>query len=140
MGYGISGCEDWEHEAEEPYYYGFDREEDNTRYEYYLAYHQRNAFQGWLANHSEARESFKQFKVSAMIHHNPIRFFCKLTHLLVWEKDHHLWEGAFGANRYGLARAEEAVEPEIATMTIANSELAAEPGMGSVRQNKRHCE
>ncbi len=32
--YGISGREDWEPEAEEPYYYGFDREEDNTGYEY----------------------------------------------------------------------------------------------------------
>ena len=33
---------------------------------------------------------------------------------------------------------EEAVEPEIATMSIANPELAAEPGMGNVRQKKRH--
>ncbi len=38
--YGISGCEDWEPEAEEPYNYGFEREEDNTGYEYYLEYHQ----------------------------------------------------------------------------------------------------
>ncbi len=43
--YGISGREDWELEAEEPYYYGFDREEDNTGYKYYLAYHQWNTFQ-----------------------------------------------------------------------------------------------
>ncbi len=72
--YGINGCEDWEPEAEEPYYNGFDREEDNTGYEYYLAYHQWNAFQGWLSNHSEARESFNQFKVSAMIDRDPILF------------------------------------------------------------------
>ena len=43
--YGISGHEDREPEAEEPYY-RFDRDEDNTGYEYYLAYHQWNAFQG----------------------------------------------------------------------------------------------
>jgi hypothetical protein len=72
--YGISGHEDWEPEAEEPYYYGFDREEDNTGYKYYLAYHQWNAFQGWLSNHSEARESFNQFEVSAMIDRDPIVF------------------------------------------------------------------
>ena len=50
--YVISGCEDWEPDAEETYYYGFDREEDNTGYEYYLVYHQWNTFQGWLLNHS----------------------------------------------------------------------------------------
>jgi hypothetical protein len=38
--YGISGREDCEPKAEEPYYYGFEREEDNTGYKYYLAYHQ----------------------------------------------------------------------------------------------------
>ncbi len=69
--YGISGHEDWEPEVEEPYYYGFDREEDNTGYKYYLAYHQWNAFQGWLSNHSEAHESFNQFEVSAMIDLDP---------------------------------------------------------------------
>ena len=62
IGYGVSGHEDWE-----PDYYGFDREEDNTGYAYYLAYHQWNTFQGWLSNHSEARESFNQFEASAMI-------------------------------------------------------------------------
>ncbi len=72
--YGISGFEDWEPEAEEPYYYGFKREEDNTGYEYYLAYHQWNAFQGWLSNHSKAREIFNQFKVSVMIDRDPILF------------------------------------------------------------------
>ena len=55
-------------------------------------------------------------------------------------QDRRLWEGAFAANRNGTVRAEEAVEPEIAAMTIANPELAAELGMGSVRQNKRRCE
>ncbi len=71
--YGISGHEEWEPEAEEPYYH-FDRDEDNTKYEYYLANHQWNAFQGCLANHSEAHESFNQFKVSTMINCNPSLF------------------------------------------------------------------
>ncbi len=68
----ISGREDWEPE-EEPYYC-FERDEDNTGYEYYLAYHQWNAFRGWLANHSKARENFNQFEVSVMINRNPSLF------------------------------------------------------------------
>ncbi len=71
--YGISGREDWEPEVEEPYYC-FDRDEDNTRYKYYLAYHQWNAFQEWLANHSEAHKNFNRFEVSAMINPNPSSF------------------------------------------------------------------
>ena len=55
-------------------------------------------------------------------------------------QDRRLWEGAFVANRNEIVRAEEAVEPEIAAMTNANPELAAEPGMGSVRQTKRRRE
>ncbi len=51
-------------------------------------------------------------------------------------QDRRLWEGAFATNRNGIVRAEEAVEPEIALVTIANPESATEPGMGSVRQNK----
>ena len=51
-------------------------------------------------------------------------------------KDRRLWEGAFAANRNGTVKVEEAVEPEIAAMAIANLEMAAEPGMGSVRQTK----
>ena len=70
--YGISEREDWEPE-EEPFYH-FERDEDNTGYEYYVAYHQRNAFQGWLANHSEAHENFNQFEVSDMINRNPNSF------------------------------------------------------------------
>ncbi len=38
--YAISGREYWEPEAKNFYYYGFEREEDNTGYEYFLAYHQ----------------------------------------------------------------------------------------------------
>ena len=72
--YGISGRKDCKSEAEEPYYYVFEREEDNTGYEYYLVYHQWNAFQGWLSNHFEARESFNQFEVSVMIDRNSILF------------------------------------------------------------------
>ncbi len=56
------------------YYYGFEREDDNTGYEYFLSYHQWNAFQGWLLNRSEACESFNQFEVSVMIDRNPILF------------------------------------------------------------------
>ena len=70
--YGISGREDWE--PEEELYYPVDRDEDNTGYKYYLAYHQWNAFQGWLANHSKADENFNQFEVSAMINRNPSSF------------------------------------------------------------------
>ena len=71
--YGISGHEEWEPEAEEPYYL-LDRDEDNTGYEYYLAYHQWNTFQGWLANHSKTRENVNQFEVSTMINRNPSLF------------------------------------------------------------------
>jgi hypothetical protein len=52
-------------------------------------------------------------------------------------QDRRLWEGVFPANRNGTVRAEELVEPEIAAMAMANPEMAAEPGMGSVRQTKR---
>ena len=55
-------------------------------------------------------------------------------------QDRCLWEGAFAANRNETVRAEEVVEPEIAAMAIANPELVDEPGMGSVRQTKRHSE
>ena len=55
-------------------------------------------------------------------------------------QDRCLWEGAFAANRNGTVRAEEKVEPEIAATAIKNLEMAAEPGMGSVRQIKRHLE
>ncbi len=55
-------------------------------------------------------------------------------------QDRRLWERAFEATVNGAVRAEEAVEPEIAAMAIANPELVAEPGMGNVRQNKHRCE
>jgi hypothetical protein len=55
-------------------------------------------------------------------------------------QDRRLWERAFAANRNGTVRAEKAVEPEIAVIAIANPELAAEPGMGNVRQNKHRRE
>ena len=55
-------------------------------------------------------------------------------------QDRRLWERAFKATVNGAVRAEEAVEPEIAAMAIANPELAAELGMGNVRQNKRRRE
>jgi hypothetical protein len=55
-------------------------------------------------------------------------------------QDMRLWERAFATNRNGTVRAEEVVEPEMAVMAIANPELAAEPGMGNVRQNKHRCE
>ena len=55
-------------------------------------------------------------------------------------QDRRLWEGAFAANRNGTVRAEEAVELEIDATAITNPEMAAEPGMGSVRQTKCHLE
>ena len=54
-------------------------------------------------------------------------------------QDRRLWERAFEASVNGAVRVGEAVEPEIASMAIAKTELAAEPGMGNVRQNKRLC-
>ncbi len=55
-------------------------------------------------------------------------------------QDRQLWERAFEASADGAVRAEEAVEPEIAAIVIANPKLAAKPGMGNVRQNKRRLE
>jgi hypothetical protein len=55
-------------------------------------------------------------------------------------QDRQLWERAFEATVNGAVRVEESVEPEIAVMAIANPELAAEPGIGNVRQNKRRRE
>ena len=52
-------------------------------------------------------------------------------------QDRGLWERALVATGNGAVREEEAVEPEIAAMAIANPELAAEPGMGNVRQNRK---
>ena len=40
----------------------------------------------------------------------------------------------------GAVKAEEAVEPEITVMAIANPELAPELGMENVRQNKHRRE
>ena len=45
--YGISGRDDWEPEEEDPFRC-FERDDINTGFEYYLAYHQWNAFQGWF--------------------------------------------------------------------------------------------
>ncbi len=55
-------------------------------------------------------------------------------------QDGRLWERAFEASVNGAVRVEEAVEPEIAAMSIARPDLAAEPGTGNVRQNKRRRE
>jgi hypothetical protein len=55
-------------------------------------------------------------------------------------QDRRLWKRAFTATGNGAVREEEAVEPEIAAMAIANPELVAEQGMGNVRQNKRRRE
>ena len=51
-------------------------------------------------------------------------------------QDGQLWERAFKASVNGAVIVEEAVEPEIAAMSITRSDLAAEPGMENVRQNK----
>ncbi len=55
-------------------------------------------------------------------------------------QDRRLWERSFEASVNGAVRTEEAVEPEIAAIAIPRPDLAAEPGMGNVRQNKRLCE
>ena len=52
-------------------------------------------------------------------------------------QDRRLWEKAFEASINGMVRTEEAVGPEIAAMAVARPDLAAEPEMGNVRQNKR---
>jgi hypothetical protein len=52
-------------------------------------------------------------------------------------QDRRLWEKAFEASINGAVRTEEAVGPEISAMEIARPNLAAEPGMGNARQNKR---
>ena len=62
--YGISRRFEWEHEEEDPFR-RFDRDGDNTGVEYNRAYHQWNAFHGWLTNHPEACESSNQFEVSS---------------------------------------------------------------------------
>jgi hypothetical protein len=54
-------------------------------------------------------------------------------------QDRRLWERAFEVSLNGAVRAEEAVESEIAVMAVARPDLAAEPGMGNVRQNKCLC-
>ena len=54
-------------------------------------------------------------------------------------QDRRLWERAFEASVNGAMRVEEVVGSEIAAMAIARPDLAAEPGMGNVRQNKRLC-
>ena len=51
-------------------------------------------------------------------------------------QDGQLWKRAFEASVNGAMRVEEAVGSEIAAMAIARPDLAAEPGMGNVRQNK----
>ena len=66
--------------------YCFERDKDNTGNKYYLSYHQWNAFQGWLANHSEARENFNQFEVRVMINRDSSFFFRKLTHSFFGKK------------------------------------------------------
>jgi hypothetical protein len=52
-------------------------------------------------------------------------------------QDRRLWERAFEASINGAVRAEEVVGLEIAMMAVARPDLADEPGMGNVRQNKR---
>ncbi len=54
-------------------------------------------------------------------------------------QDRRLWERAFEASVNRAMRVKEAVGSEIAAMAIARPDLAAEPGMGNVRQNKRLC-
>ena len=55
-------------------------------------------------------------------------------------QDRQLWERAFGTTGNEAVKAEEAVEPDITAKAIANPELAAELGMGNMRQNKHRRE
>ena len=63
--YGISGRFEWEREEEDPFRC-FDGDDDNTGVDYHRAYHQWNAFCGWMKNHPEVRESYNQFEVSSI--------------------------------------------------------------------------
>ena len=54
-------------------------------------------------------------------------------------QERRLWERAFEASINGAVRAEDAVEPDVAAIGITKPDLAAEPGMGNVMQNKRLC-
>jgi hypothetical protein len=62
--YGISGRFKWEREEEDPSRRF--KVNDNTGVDYHRAYHQWNAFCGWMKNHSEVRESYNQFEVSSI--------------------------------------------------------------------------
>ena len=53
-------------------------------------------------------------------------------------QDRRLLERAFEASINGAVRAEEAVGSEITAMAVVKPDLAAEPEMGNVRQNKCH--
>ena len=69
ISYGISDRFEWEREEEDPFRH-FNRDDINTKVEYYQAYHQWNAFSGWLMSHPEARESFNEFEVSFSTNHS----------------------------------------------------------------------
>ena len=64
--YGVSGGEDWEPEEEDPFSC-FERDDDNTGAEYFLAYHQWNASQARLTNHPTALVNCCQFKGSVIV-------------------------------------------------------------------------
>ncbi len=52
-------------------------------------------------------------------------------------QDRRLWKKAFEASINGAVRTKEAVGSEIAFMAVARPDLATEPEIGNVRQNKR---
>jgi hypothetical protein len=62
--YGIIERFEWEREEEDPF--RCFKVDDNTGVDYHRAYHQWNAFCGWMKNHPEARESYNQFEVSSI--------------------------------------------------------------------------
>ena len=143
----------------------FERDDDNTGAEFYQAYHQWNAFQGWLTNHPAALENFNPFKVS-VINYSRFKYLSfKLTHLFAGIKvafrqlfldgraagvfpmrNGCLWERVFAANGDRAVRPEAAVKPRVIAMAVGydneNDVMAWEnDGMAEdpPRRSMHHC-
>ena len=64
--YGISGRKSWKREESNPFD-PFEREDNNTGGENFLAFHQWNGYQAWLSLHPTEYENFHWFKVSVYL-------------------------------------------------------------------------
>ena len=122
----------------------FERDDDNTGAEFYQAYHQWNAFQGWLTNHPAALENFNPFAGIKVAFRQlfldgraagvfPMRNGC-------------LWERVFAANGDRAVRPEAAVKPRVIAMAVGydneNDVMAWEnDGMAEdpPRRSMHHC-